>query len=112
MICGILMLALPITVVGSNFATEYDLQQKLATQYGDGRKKRRRVTLGRAISSKMRRASRAVTGADGKPGLFGSSRSSVSGQRGSVVGFSVRKSQVYMAADGAGARTRVGPKEP
>ena len=56
MLSGVLVLALPITIVGSNFAHEYEKKSRLSKVYAQSLKKekaRRGVNVGRAIRRKL-----------------------------------------------------------
>ena len=60
MLTGILVLALPITVVGANFAHEYEVQEKLNAVYAEEAKENVKVTFSRMLKSKTRRSIRQV----------------------------------------------------
>ena len=60
MLTGILVLALPITVVGANFAHEYEVQEKLNAVYAEEAKENVKVTFSRMVKSKTRRSIRQV----------------------------------------------------
>ena len=56
MLSGVLVLALPITIVGSNFAHEYEKKNRLSKVYAQSLKKertRRKVNVGRALRRKL-----------------------------------------------------------
>ena len=63
MITGIMMLALPITVIGSNFTNEYDKDEKHKTQFKKELSRRKSVS----IDGLTRRKSVSLDGRPKKP---------------------------------------------